>query len=861
MKFSRFLNMLAALSMVLAALGVSYTPAVAQDDGPVFDRNALYVPGELIVKFGSEAGRMDVNASALAVAESLGGDVVGMSQGSTLLSFDESADVEALALEIANQPGVAKVEPNYIRWIPEAQPQGSAQSSDKVIFRSADGKTREVSREQLKAMRTARKVNGRTQAVPTYPVESSYYNWGWWASSANIIWTEKAVSPGVCVVDTGVDGKHPDLTGKIINGYDFVNDDTKPDDDNGHGTHVSGTIAALVNNKKGFSGISNGKVVAVKVLSAQGWGTSWDIAKGIESCADRTDIKIINLSLGGSFASGFEFDAIDYAINWKNKLVVVAAGNESTGDYSFPAAWAAPYVCKDGTSTYPLDCDPGGANENIIYQGMLSVGASRSWDSTVNDTNEDGYLWVDTDGDGLEITDENDPAFFDEHFYTDQCATDFSNYGAWVNITAPGEDILSTLPVSYPFYDEYYYNEDFDNDGYEAYSGTSMATPHVAAGAARAWSVFPTYTNEQIKDQLLSTGNPFIGLGMDPNMSDPLDGYADTGYNGEVPFCWPDSTYGGDLDNSSLVTLNVAAAMNRGGIWADVYDAVTGLPLKGATVKAFQSNLIKDQSVLGVDWSPTADLINLPAGVVTTVKVNKAGNTLGDQIITNVLVSPGFFEWGPSLNIGVPPSTRIHVVANWDGYYNDLELFTWTAKDTINNVDPGYIIGPWDPGTPDGFYLDEGDLLDFPFARWNRDGGATDWLTMESITIAPKPGSTTIPYYNLTVNDQYDFLLTDYWQPGLLNEYVVVRVWAAGKIIGTSEKLASCDTDGVDNTFGTPDDEIWWWAGYMKLGVYYPGDNCGAGATPSVDPNGVWPYRVYDRSINSGFPEQPGKTK
>ena len=860
MRFFRFLNVLAAFSLVFAALGVSYAPAVAQDDGPVFDRNALYVPGELVVTFGRDAGMREVGASALAVAESLGGEVVGASEGSTLLSFDEDADVDALAQEIANQPGVAKVEPNYIRWIPEAQPQGSSQSLDKVVFRSADGKTREVSREQLKAMRTVKKVNGRTQAIPTYPAESYLDNWGWWASGANLIWTEKAASPGVCVVDTGVDGKHPDLAGKVLPGFDFVNDDKLPDDDNGHGTHVSGTIAALINNKKGFSGISNGKVVAVKVLSAQGWGTSWDISLGIEYCANRTDIKVINLSLGGSLPSALEFSALDYAVNSKGKLVVVAAGNETTGGYSFPAAWAASYVCQDGTDTFPADCT--GGLGNTVYQGMLSVGASRSWESTVDDTNDDGFLWVDTNGNGLEITDEGDPAFFDEHFYPDQCAADFSNYGAWVNITAPGEDILSSLPVSYPFYDEYYYGEDPDNDGYETYSGTSMATPHVAGAAARVWSVFPTQTNTYIRTQLLGTGSANLAFAMDPNMSDPFSGYDDTGYNGEAPFCWPDSTYGADLDNSALVSLNVAAAMNRGGIWAEVYDAITGLPLKGASVKAFQGTTLKDTSMLTSDWSPYADLINLPAGVLTTVKVNKAGNTVGDQAIATVMVSPGYFEWGPWLNIGVPPSTRIHVVANWDGYYNDLELFTWTAKDTIYSVDPGYVVGPWDPGSPDGVYIDEGDLLSPPFARWNREGGATDGLTMESITIATKPGSTTIPYYNLTVSDYYDFLLTDYWQPGLLNEYVIVRVWAAGKIIGFSEKTDICDTDGANDILGDGDDEIWWWAGSMNGSLYTPDDFCGVGDTWANDPvNGAWPYRVINRNINSGIPERPSKTK
>jgi hypothetical protein len=717
--------------------------------------------------------------------------------------------------------------------------------------------------DKLMAMRTVKKVSGRIKAIPSYPVEN-YNQWGWWASGADIIWPEKVVSPGVCVVDTGVDYKHPDFmvgtTSRIVNGYDFVNDDTLPADDNGHGTHVAGTISAVMNNKKGFSGISNGKVIAVKVLSAQGWGTSWNIAEGIMYCANRLDVKVINLSLGGTAASGYEYDALDYAVNIKKKLVVAAAGNESTSNYSFPAAWAAPFVCQDGTSTFPADCT--GINptvDNTIHQGVLAVGAGVAWFSKAHDDNNDDYLWVDVDGDGLQITDTLDPAFWDEHFGMDQCAADFSNYGAWVQIVAPGEDILSTVPVSYPFYDEYYSNMDLDNDGYEWYSGTSMAAPHVAAGAVRAWSMFPTLTNDAIKDWLLATGDTWkVQPAMDPNMADPSAGYDSADYAGEAPYCWPDATLGAEFDTSNAVYLNVAAAMNRGAIWGSVYDAITGIPLKGAIVKATIGTSVKDQAVLANDGDPYYNLLNLPAGLTVTVKVNKSGYTYLDQVIAAHTAYPGYYEWGPWLDVGVPPNNkRIHAVANWDGYEEDLDMFVWEPDVS----GPGFIVGPWDPGSASGIYLDEGDLTSIPYARWNRDGGFGDFLAMESISLAPKPGSSTIPFYNLTVNDKYDFLLTDGAQPGLLNEYVILRVWAGGKIIGYSEKADTCDTNGINNVSGDADDELWWWAGSMTGSFFTPGDICGVGDVSSGPNGGVWPYRVKSRNSTSGIPERPGGTK
>ena len=142
----------------------------------------------------------------------------------------------------------------------------------------------------------------------------------------------------VAVVDTGVDYSHEDLAGKVIKGYDYVNNDNDPMDDHYHGTHVAGTIAGVTNNGIGIAGVSWGaKILAVKVLDASGTGTSFSVAQGIRYAADY-GAKIINLSLGGPEPSATLSDAIAYA-HGKGCIIVAAAGNEGTDAALYPAAY------------------------------------------------------------------------------------------------------------------------------------------------------------------------------------------------------------------------------------------------------------------------------------------------------------------------------------------------------------------------------------------------------------------------------------------------------------------------------------------------------------------------------------------
>lgn len=142
----------------------------------------------------------------------------------------------------------------------------------------------------------------------------------------------------IAIVDTGVDHTHPELASKLLAGYDFVNGDSDPQDDNGHGTHVAGIAAALGNNGIGMAGVSWGaRILPVKVLNALNTGTYSNVAAGIVWATDQ-GAHIINLSLGGSSPSLTLESAVNYAAA-HGVLMSAAAGNTG-GAILYPARYA-----------------------------------------------------------------------------------------------------------------------------------------------------------------------------------------------------------------------------------------------------------------------------------------------------------------------------------------------------------------------------------------------------------------------------------------------------------------------------------------------------------------------------------------
>ena len=211
------------------------------------------------------------------------------------------------------------------------------------------------------------------------------YGKQWNMRSINIeaAWDEtKGSGMTVAVIDTGI-SPVPDLeTTKFVQGYDFVNDQIDALDDNGHGTHVAGTVAQSTNNGYGVAGVAyEASLMPLKVLSAGGSGTVSDIAESIKFAADN-GADVINMSLGGGGVSELMQEAIDYA-HTKGVVIIAAAGNSAQNSASYPARY--PHVIgvsaldsvgqKAPYSNYGAGVDisaPGGSETGKIVQETIN---------------------------------------------------------------------------------------------------------------------------------------------------------------------------------------------------------------------------------------------------------------------------------------------------------------------------------------------------------------------------------------------------------------------------------------------------------------------------------------------------------
>jgi subtilisin family serine protease len=262
-----------------------------------------------------------------------------------------------------------------------------------------------------------------------------------------------AVSRGtgvtVAVVDTGADAGHPDLAGRIVPGHDFVEDDGDPQDGHGHGTHVAGTIAARENGTGVIGVAPDALVMPLRVLDANGGGSSADVAAAFAYAGDR-GVRVVNASLGSGYPSLVERRAIH---EHPGTLYVVAAGNggsDGIGDDN-----------DDATREYPCAHDE---------PNLICVGASDA----------------------------------------DDARAAFSNYGSTsVDLFAPGQDIASSWARGHATVLDRYFGV---GDGYEIMAGTSMAAPHVAGAAALAGAVRPDWDARAVKAALLDGADRLPGL-------------------------------------------------------------------------------------------------------------------------------------------------------------------------------------------------------------------------------------------------------------------------------------------------------------------------------------------------------------
>jgi hypothetical protein len=179
------------------------------------------------------------------------------------------------------------------------------------------------------------------------------YEDGFRRANVDAVWSTTTGSPStlVAVVDSGVT-PNADLAGRVVAGSDFVNGDSDPSDDNGHGTNVATILAGKGNDGEGIAGACwTCRVLAIKVLDASGNGTESDVSSGVVEAVDR-GAKIINLSLASPDDSPTLDSAIAYATS-HDVLVLGAAGNGTNGNPGtntpmYPAA-AAGVVSVGGT--------------------------------------------------------------------------------------------------------------------------------------------------------------------------------------------------------------------------------------------------------------------------------------------------------------------------------------------------------------------------------------------------------------------------------------------------------------------------------------------------------------------------------
>lgn len=254
-------------------------------------------------------------------------DELGKSTGPSRVII-ESSDLGAVASEVGKNGGEVVKNLEFISALVANVPE-QALNGLKKKFPDAVISEDKV----LSLVSPVLEINAKANSAPiVQPPQSIPY--GIKNVKADLAWsTSKGAGVIVCVVDTGIDKTHPDLVANIIGGKNFVGSGRtlNPDnwnDDNGHGSHVAGTIAA-VDNAIGVVGVAPmAKLYGAKVLNKQGSGYTSDIADGVYACV-AAGAKVINMSLGGAGdpnAPSVFKDAINSAIS-KGVFVVAAAGN------------------------------------------------------------------------------------------------------------------------------------------------------------------------------------------------------------------------------------------------------------------------------------------------------------------------------------------------------------------------------------------------------------------------------------------------------------------------------------------------------------------------------------------------------
>ena len=397
---SRLLSTALALLLLLAVTAPVSADELEPEASPDPAAGEV-VPGEVIVKWrDASAGDAAAEAHGLSVLAELGEPEAALPE----VVSTEGRPVADVVAELRADPAVEYAEPNYVVEL----------ATDEVTIAVA--------------------VND-PKTGPQYSLDRMRVRDAWAFSTGR--------ARTVAVLDTGVEFGHPDLAGRTVPGHDFVSNDGDASDDNGHGTWVSGIIAANANDGIGIAGISwQDRIMPVKIMSANGTGDTSDLTAGIVWATDQ-GANVINMSVGGFPYSQFVHDAVRYA--WNHGVVLVgAAGNNAVSGPFYPAS----------------------------YPEVISVSATQ----------------------------------VDDEF------THWSNYGADVDVSAPGASILTTnCAACKPI------EQDLSGDHRYTYiSGTSFAAPNVSGVVALILARYPTMSNGEIVNRLKTTVDDLGFPGWDP---------------------------------------------------------------------------------------------------------------------------------------------------------------------------------------------------------------------------------------------------------------------------------------------------------------------------------------------------------
>ncbi|MBI3967981.1 MAG: S8 family serine peptidase [Chloroflexi bacterium] len=407
-----------AIGLSLLLLIQSALPSQAQPTlGP-----ADYVPGEILVGFRPGVGLAErtllyrsFGVGAEPSASSAAGDVVK-------LKVNQGEELQTVSA-LMRQRSVRFAEPNYVYH----------------------------------------KI-GVSNLMPNDPVFASHQ---WYLERIRVpsAWDVTTGDPSVrvAVIDSGFDVEHPDRPTNLLSGPDFVTGGNVLTDPDGHGTHVSGIIAAAINNGVGIAGVApNTTLLVIRSLDEQGRGTGLDLARGVRWAADN-GARIINLSQGGTAPSYTVKDAIDYAAG-KGALVVAASGN-----------------CGE---TIPVPEESCNSTINpIIYPAsfpnVLAVGATNDRDGRARYSEYGPYVALVAPGGDPTSNRDSDPTH-------------------WITSTVPGS--LGRPPLG----------------PYAQVAGTSQAAPQVAGVAGLVLSINPRLSPEELTAVLTDSARDLGPAGRDP---------------------------------------------------------------------------------------------------------------------------------------------------------------------------------------------------------------------------------------------------------------------------------------------------------------------------------------------------------